>query len=122
MGDVESPMDESNSARTSQSSAKISDVSTPEDKLETEGETLFINGEENDGGHLDNTESTVFRGTDDNSPADRNVPVPRMTRKRAGSFKNLRKRLSGVQRRSTIGIGEKTADEPEEIPVEVDIK
>ncbi|XP_046849566.1 unconventional myosin-IXa-like isoform X3 [Xenia sp. Carnegie-2017] len=118
VGDVESPIDESNSARTSQSSAKISEVSTPEDKLETEVETLLINGEENDGGHLDNTESTVFHITDDNSPADRNVPVPRMTRKRAGSFKNLRKRLSGVQRRSTIGIGEKTSDEPEEIPVE----
>ena len=100
---------------TSQSSEV--EATTPEEGTETEKEPSAVNGEENAVEPEDDTDKTLVFENDDASSADRAAPVTtRINRRRAGSLRSIRKRLS-VQRRSTIGVGDNRnfSDESEDL-------
>ena len=105
------------SPRTSQSSTV--EATTPEEGPETENEPSVVNGEENTAEPEDDTDKPPVFENDDASSADRAAPVTtRINRRRTGSLRSIRKRLS-VQRRSTIGVGDNRNFSDEDIQTEV---
>ncbi|CAB3980876.1 unconventional myosin-IXa-like [Paramuricea clavata] len=109
------------SPRTSQSSTRV-EPSTPEEAPGTEHEPAVVNGEENAVEPEDDAEKSPVFENDGVASADRAAPVTtRINRRRTGSLRSIRKRLS-VQRRSTIGMGDKRenySDESEDPQNEV---
>jgi hypothetical protein len=100
---------------------KTAEASTPEEGPETEDEPSVVNGEENAVEPEDDAEKSPVFENDGVSSTDRPPPVnTRLSRRRAGSLKSIRKRLS-VQRRSTIGLGDNRnlSDESEDMQNEV---
>ena len=97
------------------------EATTPEEEFETEQRPSAVNGEDNAAEpDEDNEKSPVFE-SDGAASTDRTVPVTtRLNRRRAGSLRSIRKRLS-VQRRSTIGLGDNRnfSDDSEELQNEV---
>lgn len=103
------------STRTSQSSTV--EATSPEEGPEPENEPSVVNGEENAVEPEDDTDKPPVFENDDASSADRAAPVnTRINRRRTGSLRSIRKRLS-VQRRSTIGLGDSRnfSDESEDL-------
>ena len=116
-----SQKEDERSPRTSESSPKKVEATTPEEGPETEDEPCVVNGDKNTVEPEDDVDKSPVFENDGLPSADRQPPVnTRLSRRRAGSLKSIRKRLS-VQRRSTIGVGDNKhfSDDSEELPSEV---
>ena len=103
---------------------KTAEASTPEEGPENEDEPSVVNGEENAVGPEDDGEKSPVFENDGVSSTDRAPPVAtRINRRRTGSLRSIRKRLS-VQRRSTIGPGDNRnfSDDSEDLQNEVVIQ